>query len=89
MPGVCCHAMLDIFQPNIFHVILKLINIIRQILGLKISIDGVQNKMSPLISFSGIYIKLFILRRNRARIYFLTCFFCLYVGFKTGISTIK
>ena len=57
--------------------------------------DGVQPKMSPSISFSGMYQKLFILSRNRtnswyrALMYFLTCFFCLYFRSKTGIITIR
>ena len=59
-----------------------------------ISKDRVQPKMSPSISFSGMYQKLFILHRNRTNLwyishmYFSTSFFFLYVGSKTGLSTI-
>ena len=56
---------------------------------------GVHPKMSPSISFSGMYRKIFILCRTRtnlwyrAHVYFSTRFFCLRVRPKTGLSTIR
>ena len=57
--------------------------------------DGVHTKISPTISLSVMYRKIFILWRNRtnswyrAHLYFSTCLFSLYVVLKRGIITIR
>ena len=59
------------------------------------SCDGLHTKIHPSVSFSVMYQKLCILRMNGtnswygAHTYFLACFFCLGVGLKTSISTIR
>ena len=61
----------------------------------KSTMDTVRPKNSPLIPFSGMYLKIFIYHRNRtnsleiADMYALICFFCSYSWLKTGLSTIR